>query len=182
MFAPCQAHNRKELNFKFQLVKGRIAENLVQELFLSEGYQVFKYGVENNYPYLLQEIKGDGNPISLSLRITPDLIIFNPNTRQVQYVEVKYCASGEFELSYRINPEKYKMCFPSTVFFIITNDGFFEVEFDRFLESRFLNLTLDKNKEQHLMRDTSKFDIRPECLKQYEDMAQTLFANIPSKL
>jgi len=51
----------RELNFKFQLLKGRIAENLMQELFLSEGYQVFKFGIENNLPYLLQQIKGMGS-------------------------------------------------------------------------------------------------------------------------
>ncbi len=36
--------SNEELNFKYQLIKGRIAENLIQELFLSEGYQVHKFG------------------------------------------------------------------------------------------------------------------------------------------
>lgn len=37
--------SRKELNFAFNLTKGRIAEPLIQELFLLEGFQVYKYGL-----------------------------------------------------------------------------------------------------------------------------------------
>ncbi|MDO5970309.1 hypothetical protein Q4Q35_10875 [Flavivirga aquimarina] len=48
-----EAVSLQELNFKYRLIKGRIAENLIQELFLSEGYQVYKNGIENTHPFLL---------------------------------------------------------------------------------------------------------------------------------
>jgi hypothetical protein len=32
------------------MIKGRIAETLVEQLFLELGFQVFKYGMENTIP------------------------------------------------------------------------------------------------------------------------------------
>ena len=37
----------KEYNYRYGMIKGRIAETLIQELFLSLGYNVFRYGMEH---------------------------------------------------------------------------------------------------------------------------------------
>ena len=38
--------NDKERNYRYGMIKGRIAETLIQELFLSLGYNVFRYGMK----------------------------------------------------------------------------------------------------------------------------------------
>ncbi|MGW1456606.1 hypothetical protein ACWBC2_16595 [Salegentibacter agarivorans] len=36
----------KDRNYRYNMIKGRIAETLIQELFLSLNYNVFRYGME----------------------------------------------------------------------------------------------------------------------------------------
>ncbi len=40
----------QEQSFRYNMVKGRVAETLIQELFLSLGYNVFHYGMERSVP------------------------------------------------------------------------------------------------------------------------------------
>jgi hypothetical protein len=42
-----QGLTEKESKFREGMIKGRIAETLVEELFLSLGFSVFRYGMEN---------------------------------------------------------------------------------------------------------------------------------------
>lgn len=70
--------NDKEFNYRYGMIKGRIAETLIQELFLTLGYNVFRYGMENTIPGIMELLKG----------VRSD----------VYFVEVKFRASGEFRL------------------------------------------------------------------------------------
>lgn len=36
------------------MIKGRIVESLIQELFLSMGYNVYRYGMENTIPAIIK--------------------------------------------------------------------------------------------------------------------------------
>ena len=164
----------RELNFKFQLLKGRIAENLMQELFLSEGYQVFKFGIENNLPYLLQQIKGMGSHQALSLRVAPDLIIFEPISKGIHYVEVKFCSNGVYNLNPKINLDTYIACYPNTIFFIVSKHGILEVGIEQFRESRKIDLTDQEN----LISNRSIFNLRPKVIEQFEKMSLHLLSNI----
>ena len=40
------------------MIKGRIAETLIEELFLSLGFNVFRYGMENTVPGIMKLLKG----------------------------------------------------------------------------------------------------------------------------
>ncbi|MBN2682259.1 MAG: hypothetical protein JXR58_07105 [Bacteroidales bacterium] len=44
----------KDRNYRYNMIKGRIAETLIQELFLSLGYNVFRYGMENTIPGIME--------------------------------------------------------------------------------------------------------------------------------
>lgn len=171
--------SEKELNFKYQLIKGRIAENLIQELFLSEGYQVYKYGIENNYPFLLQQIKSTESQQALSLRIAPDLIIYDPENRQVYYAEVKFCFSGRFNLRSNIDRDDYQKSYPNTLFFIATLDGLFEINFDVFSQCRHLDLSSTENKEKYSIANNSHFNLRPKSIEEFERLSQKFFESIP---
>ena len=48
----------KDYNYRYGMIKGRIAETLIQELFLSLGYNVFRYGMENTIPGIMELLKG----------------------------------------------------------------------------------------------------------------------------
>jgi hypothetical protein len=95
----------KEKNYRYGMIKGRIAETLIQELFLSLGYNVFRYGMENTIPGIMELLKGVRSDVAQEIRRMPDFVMQNPKSKEVYFVEVKFRASGEF--SYKDLPKDY---------------------------------------------------------------------------
>lgn len=80
------------------MIKGRIAETLIQELFLSLGYNVFRYGMENTIPGIMELLKGVRSEVAQEIRRMPDFVMQNPKTKDVYFVEVKFRANETFSL------------------------------------------------------------------------------------
>ncbi len=89
----------KEKEYRYGMIKGRIAETLIQELFLSLGYNVFRYGMENTIPGIMELLKGVRSDVAQEIRRMPDFVMQNPKSKEVYFVEVKFRASGEFKAS-----------------------------------------------------------------------------------
>lgn len=105
--------SEKDKNFRYGMIKGRIAETLIQELFLSLGYNVFRYGMENTIPGIMELLKGVRSDVADDIKRMPDFVIQNPNTKDVHFIEVKFRASGEFK--FKDLPKNY----PYTNAFIV---------------------------------------------------------------
>jgi len=86
----------KEKNYRYNMIKGRIAETLIQELFLSLGYNVFRYGMENTIPGIMELLKGVKSEVATEIRRMPDFVIQNPKSNEVFFIEVKFRKSGQF--------------------------------------------------------------------------------------
>ena len=95
----------KERQYRYGMIKGRIAETLIQELFLSLGYNVFRYGMENTIPGIMELLKGVRSDVAQEIRRMPDFVMQNPKTKDVYFVEVKFRANGEFR--FRDLPPNY---------------------------------------------------------------------------
>ena len=90
--------SKRENRYKEGMIKGRIAETLIEELFLSLGFNVFRYGMENTVPGIMKLLKGVRSDVADTIRKMPDFVIQNANTGAVFFVEVKFRASEEFSL------------------------------------------------------------------------------------
>lgn len=90
--------SNKERNYRYGMIKGRIAETLIQELFLSLGYTVFRYGMENTIPGIMELLRGVRSDVALHIRRMPDFVVQNPKSGDVHFVEVKFRASETFTL------------------------------------------------------------------------------------
>ncbi|HUH26696.1 hypothetical protein [Gelidibacter sp.] len=98
------------------VIKGRIAETIVEELFRSLGFQVFSYGMENSIPGIKDLLKGVRGDVSKNIRQMPDFVVFKDN--EAHFIEVKYRASGELKLN---DIEKYgDYPFENALFVLIT--------------------------------------------------------------
>lgn len=87
----------RDFNYRYGMIKGRIAETLIQELFLSLGYNVFRYGMENTIPGIMELLKGVRSDVAQEIRRMPDFVIQDPRTKSVYFLEVKFRANGEFK-------------------------------------------------------------------------------------
>lgn len=88
----------QERTYRYNMIKGRIAETLIQELFLSLGFNVFHYGMENTIPGIMELLKGVKDNVANEIRRMPDFVIQNPNDNAVHFIEVKFRTSGCFNL------------------------------------------------------------------------------------
>ncbi len=79
------------------VIKGRIAETIVEELFRSLEFQVFSYGMENSIPGIKDLLKGVRGDVAKNIRQMPDFVVFKDKT--AHFIEVKYRASGELKLA-----------------------------------------------------------------------------------
>jgi hypothetical protein len=92
----CCGLNERDHNYRYNMIKGRIAETLIQELFLSLDFNVFRYGMENTIPGIMELLKGVRSEVAEEIKRMPDFVIQNPTTKDVYFVEVKFRANGEF--------------------------------------------------------------------------------------
>lgn len=86
-------------DFRYNMVKGRVAETLIQELFLSLGYNVFHYGMERSVPGITNLLRRNNTPVAREIRSMPDFVMQDPRRNEVYFVEVKYRANGQFALT-----------------------------------------------------------------------------------
>jgi hypothetical protein len=97
------------------MIKGRIAETLIQELFLALRYKVFKYGMENTIPGIMELLQGVESPEAKEISSMPDLVVQNPKTKLIHFIEVKFRADGNFrreDLAKNIRGKRlYRCCF-----------------------------------------------------------------------
>ena len=95
--SPKQGMSDKDCDFRYGMIKGRIAETLIQELFLSLRYNVFRYGMENTIPGIMELLKGVRSDVAEEIRRMPDFVIQHPTTKSVHFIEVKFRANERFD-------------------------------------------------------------------------------------
>ena len=82
--------------FNYNLTKGRIAETLIERLFVDLGFQVFQYGMENTIPGIKDLLSGIEDEVAMNIRRMPDLVVFKDD--RAHFIEVKFRADGCFKL------------------------------------------------------------------------------------
>lgn len=98
------------------MIKGRIAETLIEELFLSLGYNVFRYGMENTVPGIMKLLEGVRSDVAENIRKMPDFVI--QKNAEVFFIEVKFRANEEFSLNDKSIDKDYPF---KNAFFIIVS-------------------------------------------------------------
>jgi hypothetical protein len=98
---------QSELNFHFQMTKGRLAETIIEEMFLSCGYEVHRFGMENMVPGLVRKLRNNSGSVSTQIKRMPDFIMQKEN--DIHFVEVKYKSDGCFD---RNDLEKDNKAYP----------------------------------------------------------------------
>ena len=87
----------RELEYRHNMIKARIAETLVEELFLSMDWGVFRYGMENTIPGVMKLLRGVRSDVAENIKRMPDFVVQDKD-RNVYFVEVKFRASEEFSI------------------------------------------------------------------------------------
>jgi hypothetical protein len=101
------------------IIKGRIAETLIEELFLSLGYNVFRYGMENTVPAIMKLLKGIRSDVAEDIRRMPDFIMQKPDTKELFFIEVKFRKDECFDIT-EIEKSQRKYPYENAYFIIVS--------------------------------------------------------------
>ena len=104
--------------FSLNSIKGRVAETIIQELFLAHDYNVFHFGMERSIPGVAQLTRKTSGPVRDKIRSMPDFVVQDPRNHRLHFVEVKYRASGCFS----IEDVKGDYPWPHAYFIVVSRD------------------------------------------------------------
>lgn len=100
----------EERRYKEDMIKGRIAEALIEELFLIQEYSVFRYGIENTVPGIMKHLKGVRSIVAKNIRRMPDFVVQDKNGK-VYFIDVKFRANEKFKFTDLPEDYPYKVCY-----------------------------------------------------------------------
>ena len=85
-----------QYRFDKNMIKGRIAESLIEQLFERMGYEVYRYGMENTIPGIMKKL-ASSKPKEVINEIAkmPDFVVKYSNF--IHFIEVKFRANGHFD-------------------------------------------------------------------------------------
>lgn len=79
-----------ETEFMLNVLKGRLAQVVIEAIFLEFGYEVYPYGYESYLTNIIKFMKkGDANIPVRKMRATPDLFVYDREFNDGFFLEVK---------------------------------------------------------------------------------------------
>lgn len=151
------------------VIKGRIAETIVEELFRSLGFQVFSYGMENSIPGIKDLLKGVRGDVSKNIRQMPDFVVFKDN--QAHFIEVKYRASGTLKLKDIAKYGDYP--FENALFVLVTKKHIKCISYKELSEGKEITST-----SHNYLGKRKEFDTDKDLIIEYCKYAVKFFENV----
>jgi hypothetical protein len=151
------------------VIKGRIAETIVEELFRSLGFQVFSYGMENSIPGIKDLLKGVRGDVSKNIRQMPDFVVFKD--KKAHFIEVKYRASGELKLKDIAKYGDYP--FENALFVLVTKKHIKCISYKELSEGKEITST-----SNNYLGKRKEFDTDKDLIIEYCKYAVKFFENV----
>ena len=163
--------SEKEHEYRYNMIKGRIAETLIQELFLSMHYNVFRYGMENTIPGIIELLKGVHSDVTNTIRSMPDFVIQNPNvsTADVYFIEVKFRASGNF--AFKDIRKNYPWV--NAYFIVVSKKHIKCISYKELKEGKEITATC-----HNYLGNRKEFELNKEKIIEFCDFAIMFFKNV----
>ena len=164
-----QGLSEKESERRYGMIKGRIAEALIEELFLSLGYNVFRYGMENTVPEIRKLLAGVRGDVANDIRRMPDFVIQDKN-RNVYFVEVKFRREGSFnKYDKSVKNYPYKNCY----FIVVSKKHINCITYEELRSGQEVSLT-----SRNYLGDRKEFELDKEVIKEFCEFAVKFFKEV----
>ncbi len=165
--------SKREGYYKEGMIKGRIAETLIEELFLTLKYNVFRYGMENTVPGIMKLLKDVKTEVANDIRRMPDFVIQSnegKNKGEVYFVEVKFRKSEEFD-----KDDKSIKDYPyvNTYFIIVSKNHIKCITYRELQEGK----VVSPNSKNYL-GSRREFELDKEVIKDFCDFAIKFFKEV----
>ena len=161
--------NSRESQYRESMIKGRIAETLIEELFLSLKYNVFRYGMENTVPGIMNLLKGVRSDVADNIRRMPDFVIQHPERKDVYFIEIKFRASESF--SKKDLPINYP--FENAYFIIVSKKHIKCITYEELMDGKEITST-----SQNYLGSRKEFDLDKKVIIDFCNFAVKFFKEV----
>ena len=156
--------SRKKKRISDSSIKGRLAEAIIEELFIAMDYQVFRFGMESTVPGFSDRYLPKKGDVASQVRKMPDFIVVKESS--IAFVEVKYRTNGEFDFKeYYKNRGTYP--YPNAYFILVT---------PKHIKAQKAAL-LDDGKDFEYLGNLKDFETDKEIIKQYIEFCKNFLGN-----
>lgn len=117
------------------VLKGRMAESLVDQLLRKAEFRVYRFGYEavlQNLTQTEEKVLGGNDDITLQIRSIPDFLVVK---KQPYFVEVKFRSSGKMDLEMKML-ERINQFWKAKVIFVTTSKPYFRVLTPPYFDSK----------------------------------------------
>ncbi|MDF0714846.1 hypothetical protein PY092_01695 [Muricauda sp. 334s03] len=151
------------------VIKGRIAETIIEQLFISLDFQVYKYGMENTIPGIADLLKGVRGDVSKNIRQMPDFVVFKD--KQAHFIEVKYRKSGKLSIKDIENYGDYP--FENALFVLVTPKHIKCISYSELKEGKEIT-----EKCRNWLGSRKEFETCKDTIMEYCKYAVKFFENV----
>ena len=154
----------------YNFVKGRVAEAIIEQLFLSSDYEVFRYGMENTIPGIMKMLRGDKSPAAHHISRMPDFVLKSKDEKTF-FIEVKFRANGKFSSkdNYFYKDYPYKDCY----FILVTKEAIKCITY----KELFKGTDIDDDYDKHL-HCVEEFGLDKELVDKFVEIVKIFFENV----
>jgi len=166
---PAKETRESSLLFAEKLIKGKIAETLIHQLFENSNYYVYRFGMEYTIPGIV-DLRGKEKCKELAIiSRTPDFVVRHKETNKVNFVEVKYCSSESFDiLNFK---EKHPPL--ETLVVVVSAKHIKCISLAELLKGQRITPTC-----KSYLGDRSEFVLSNELIKEYCQLAYKFYGNL----
>jgi len=164
---------KRENFYKEGMIKGRIAETLIEELFLTLKYNVFRYGMENTVPVVMKLLRDVKTEVANDIRRMPDFVIQSnegKNKGEVYFIEVKFRKSEEFDKN---DPSIKDYPYRNTYFIIVSKKYIKCITYGELQEGKVVS-----PKSKNYLGNRKEFELDKEVIKDFCDFAIKFFKEV----
>jgi hypothetical protein len=162
------------LDFHYQMTKGRLAETIIEELFIASGFEVHRFGMENMVPGLVRKLRRNYSDVSWHIKKMPDFVMYKNDT--VHFVEVKYKGDGNFDIH---NLEKDQKFYPfeDCIIIVVTPDKIKALTVQELKAKKTITPAC-----KNYLGNRAEFGLDEARIKEYLQIVKAFFEKIPARL
>jgi hypothetical protein len=157
----------QQKDYSQNIIKARVAETIIQELFIQNDYNVFNYGMERTMPTLIGKLYHDKSEVSTALRSMPDFVVQHIDSGELLYVEVKFRASGCFSIEDLLDNFPYE----NAHFVIVSKEAIKCISFKALKEGK----TIEKDDSRHI-KSYPHFKLKRKSIDRFLEYVQNFFS------
>ncbi len=156
-------------NQQNNMIKARVSETIIKEMFKANGYLVYENGMERNMPEIMEQVKNNKRTVSIDIRFSPDFIIVKPLTGELFYLEVKFRKNGKFSIDDLPNNYPYH----NAHFVIVSKNNIFWITYEQLKKGNYTS-----SNSVFYIENSNLFNFNIEIIERYKKYVNAIFSKI----